>query len=100
MVIASRAGTLWDRFPRSSSLLAREKMGEAWGIPAAPGERTVANSDEDSLTMAMSAGADCMAGIDPKSVDGVYFATTTSPYHEKQCAAVIAQALDMRRLLV
>lgn len=76
--------------------LSRDKMGEAWGIPAAPGERAVANSDEDSLTMAMAAGADCLAGIDPSTVDGVYFATTTAPYEEKQCAAVIAAALDMR----
>lgn len=76
--------------------LSRQKMGEAWGIPAAPGERAVANADEDSLTMAMAAGADCLAGIDPSSVDGVYFATTTAPYEEKQCAGIIAAALDMR----
>ncbi|MBI4516209.1 MAG: OB-fold domain-containing protein [Deltaproteobacteria bacterium] len=76
--------------------LAREKMGEAWGIPAAPGERAVANADEDSLTMAMAAGADCLAGIDPSTVDGLYFATTTAPYDEKQCAGIIAAALDMR----
>ena len=76
--------------------LSREKMGEAWGIPAAPGERAVANADEDSLTMAMAAGADCLAGIDPSTVDGLYFATTTAPYEEKQCAGVIAAALDMR----
>jgi len=76
--------------------LSRGKMGEAWGIPAAPGERAVANADEDSLTMAMAAGADCLAGIDPSSIDGLYFATTTAPYEEKQCAAVIAAALDLR----
>jgi 3-hydroxy-3-methylglutaryl CoA synthase len=76
--------------------LAREKMAEAWGIPAAPGERAVANADEDSLTMAMAAGADCLAGIDPSTIDGLYFATTTAPYEEKQCAGIIAAALDMR----
>jgi hydroxymethylglutaryl-CoA synthase len=76
--------------------LSRDKMGNAWGVPAVPGERTVANKDEDSLTMAMAAGADCLAGIDPSTIDGVYFATTTAPYDEKQCAAVIAAALDMR----
>ncbi len=76
--------------------LSREKMANAWGIPAAPGERAVANADEDSLTMAMAAGADCLAGINPSSIDGLYFATTTAPYEEKQCAGVIAAALDMR----
>jgi 3-hydroxy-3-methylglutaryl CoA synthase len=76
--------------------LSREKMASAWGVPAVPGERAVANADEDSLTMAMAAGADCLAGVDPSGVDGLYFATTTSPYDEKQSAGVIAAALDMR----
>ncbi len=76
--------------------LARSEMGDAWGIPVVPGERAVANADEDSLTMAVAAGADCLAGIDPATIDGLFFATTTAPYDEKQCAAVIAAALDMR----
>ena len=76
--------------------LSREEMGTAWGVPAVPGERAVANADEDSLTMAVAAGADCLAGIDPSRIDGLFFATTTAPYDEKQCAGVIAAALDMR----
>ena len=62
-----------------------------------PGERAVANADEDSLTMAVAAGLDCLAGIDPSTVDGLHFATTTAPYDEKQSAAIIAAALDLRR---
>ncbi|MGB6836744.1 MAG: OB-fold domain-containing protein [Dehalococcoidia bacterium] len=77
--------------------LSRQEMGNAWGVPAVPGERAVANADEDSLTMAVAAGSDCLAGIDPSSVDGLFFATTTAPYSEKQCAGVIAAALDLRR---
>jgi hydroxymethylglutaryl-CoA synthase len=77
--------------------LSRQKIGDAWGIPAVPGERAVANADEDSLTMAVAAGLDCLVGIDPSSIDGLFFATTTSPYNEKQCAGVIAAALDLRR---
>jgi len=76
--------------------LSRQEMADAWGIPAVPGERAVANADEDSITMAMAAGSDCLVGIDPSSIDGLFFATTTSPYNEKQCAGVIAAALDMR----
>ncbi len=80
--------------------LSREEMANAWGIPAVPGERAVANADEDSITMAVAAGADCLGasgkGIDPSSIDGLFFATTTAPYNEKQCAGVIAAALDMR----
>jgi hydroxymethylglutaryl-CoA synthase len=76
--------------------LSRQEIGNAWGVPAVPGERAVGNADEDSLTMAVSAGLDCLAGVDPASVDGLFFATTTAPYSEKQCAGVIAAALDMR----
>jgi 3-hydroxy-3-methylglutaryl CoA synthase len=76
--------------------LSRQEMANAWGVPAVPGERAVANADEDSLTMAVAAGSDCLAGMDPSSIDGVFFATTTAPYNEKQCAGVIAAALDLR----
>jgi hydroxymethylglutaryl-CoA synthase len=77
--------------------LSRQQIGDAWGIPAVPGERAVANADEDSLTMAVAAGLDCLAGMDLSSIDGLFFATTTAPYGEKQSAGVIAAALDMRR---
>jgi len=60
-------------------------------------ERSVANFDEDSVTMAVAAGLDCLRGRDRQSVDGLIFATTTPPYAEKQCAAIIAEALDLRR---
>ena len=60
-------------------------------------ERSVANFDEDSVTMAVAAGLDCLRGRDRQSVDGLIFATTTLPYAEKQCAAIIAEALDLRR---
>lgn len=76
--------------------LARETIGKAWEMPFGPGERSVANEDEDSMSMAVEAGLDCLKGIDPKKIDGLYFATTTSPYKEKQCATIIATALDLR----
>lgn len=76
--------------------LARQDMAGAWDIPALPGERSVANGDEDSLTMAVAAGLDCLEGVDPGSVDGLLFATTTAPYQEKQCASIIAAALGLR----
>ena len=60
-------------------------------------ERSIANFDEDSITMAVAAGLDCLRGLDRESVDGLVFATTTPPYAEKQCASVIANALDLRR---
>ncbi len=60
-------------------------------------ERAVANFDEDSVSMAVAAGLDCLAGRDRQLIDGLLFATTTPPYAEKGCASIIATALDLRR---
>lgn len=60
-------------------------------------ERAVAWHDEDSVTMAVAAGANCLRGFDRDAVDGLFFASTTHPYQEKQSAALIAAALDLRR---
>ncbi len=60
-------------------------------------ERSVANFDEDSVSMAVAAGLDCLAGKDRQEIDGLFFATTTPPYAEKGCASIIATALDLRR---
>jgi len=69
-----------------------------WLNPATgqPGEKAAANFDEDSLSMAANAGVDCLTGVDRQEIDGLYFATTTSPYRERQCAVVIATALNLR----
>ena len=61
-----------------------------------PGEKAVANYDEDSLTMAVAAAIDCLNGIDRNKIGGLYFATTTPPYRERQSAGIIATALDLR----
>lgn len=63
--------------------LSRADIAKMWEIPAPPGEKAVASYDEDSLTMAVAAARDCLKGIDPKSIGGVYFASTTFPYTEK-----------------
>lgn len=60
-------------------------------------EKAVAGFDEDSITMAVTAAADCLQGVDRNTVDAVYFASTTSPFREKQAAAFVAKALDLRR---
>ena len=61
------------------------------------GQRSVANFDEDSVSMAVAAAIDCLNGTEREEIDGLLFATTTPPYAEKQCAAIIATALDLRR---
>ncbi len=75
----------------------REDCVKAWGGFAMPGERAVAYYYEDSVSMAVEAAIDCLTGVDPKKVDGLFFATTTSPYKEKQCSAFIAVPLDLRQ---
>lgn len=77
------------------SRLSRAEIARAWGGRAAPGERAVASYDEDSLTMAVAAARDCLTGIDRSTVDGLYFASTTAPYKEKQTAATIAAVLNL-----
>jgi hydroxymethylglutaryl-CoA synthase len=75
--------------------LSRSEIGSAWGMRGGAGERAVANYDEDSLTMAVAAARDCVHGIDTSDIDGVYFASTTAPYKEKQSAATIAAVLGL-----
>jgi len=77
--------------------LSRSELARAWGGGAASGERSVANWDEDSITMGVAATLDCLRGIDHKLVDGLYFATTTSPFKESQCSTILTTATNMRR---
>jgi 3-hydroxy-3-methylglutaryl CoA synthase len=75
----------------------RYRLGKdtaGWGSSS---EKAVANFDEDSVTMAVAAGMNCLKGVDRGAIDGILFATTSPPYAEKQCAAIIATALDLRR---
>jgi 3-hydroxy-3-methylglutaryl CoA synthase len=60
-------------------------------------EKAAANWDEDSLTMAVAAAIDCLGSTERKTIDGLYFATTTPPYSEKLAATTTAWVLDLRR---
>ncbi|MBI4595146.1 MAG: OB-fold domain-containing protein [Candidatus Tectomicrobia bacterium] len=80
--------------------LDRAVIGKEWGSPAMPGEKAVANFDEDSLTMAAAAAMDCLNGLDRKKIDGLFFCSTTSPYEEKQSAVTIAACTDLRKDII
>jgi 3-hydroxy-3-methylglutaryl CoA synthase len=58
-------------------------------------EKAVAGFDEDAITMAVSAAADALVDFDRSQIDALYFASTSSPFREKQGAAFIARALDL-----
>src|SRR5437868_12775855 len=62
---------------------------------AGASERSVANFDEDSITMAVSAVEDCLRGGDRAGIDALYLASTTLPYEEKQAATVVLTASDL-----
>lgn len=76
---------------------------EAWNRPGMPGARCVAGHDEDAITLGVQAalqaigdGTSSNAEGDPATVDMLIFASTTAPFAEKSCAAVIADTLDLR----
>src|SRR5437867_10163113 len=92
MVGITRIGTY---FPRRR--LDRALIAKAWGTRVPPGTRTVAGLDEDALTMATDAVLACLGDAAPAAYDALYFASTSSPYLEKQVASVIATAADLRR---
>jgi hydroxymethylglutaryl-CoA synthase len=76
--------------------LSLEEIAGFWRAKSASGEKAVAGFDEDSVTMAAAAALDCL-NRNAGEVDGFYFATTTAPYKEKQGAAVVASAIDLKR---
>jgi hydroxymethylglutaryl-CoA synthase len=76
--------------------LAHKDIARAWGGRAGDAERAVAAADEDSVTLAVEAVRDLLAGREARDVDGLIFATTTSPYAEKPASALIATVADLR----
>jgi len=74
--------------------LSRGEISRAWGTKNFGGERTVAKYDEDSLTMAVAVSLGCTKSS-RHQVDGLFFASTTSPYKENQAATIIAAAVDL-----
>lgn len=77
--------------------LSLDEIARIWAVISMKGEKAVANCDEDSLTMGVEAAIDCLGSIDRQAIDGLYFASTTPSYREKQSASIIAAALDLRR---
>ncbi|MFH1602828.1 MAG: 3-hydroxy-3-methylglutaryl CoA synthase, partial [Pseudomonadota bacterium] len=61
----------------------------------ARGERAMANWDEDTVTMAVEAARDCLAGLAPVGLDQLILASTTHPYDDRQNAAIVANAVHL-----
>ncbi len=60
-----------------------------------PGENAVANHDEDTLSMAVAAGMDCLSGLKREEIGGLFLATTSQPYMLRQNSTLVAAALDL-----
>ncbi|MBI1180446.1 MAG: 3-hydroxy-3-methylglutaryl CoA synthase [Alphaproteobacteria bacterium] len=70
-----------------------------WAMPnlrgMAKGERSMCNWDEDAITMAVEASRDCLTGRDRGALEGIFFASTTLPFLDRQNAGVIGAALNL-----
>jgi hydroxymethylglutaryl-CoA synthase len=75
-------------------------MAKIWGRHSMGGERSVANNDEDAITMAVEASINCAKGREKREIEGLFFATTSAPYIEKMNSALIAAAVDLKREIV
>ncbi|MBW1781364.1 MAG: 3-hydroxy-3-methylglutaryl CoA synthase [Deltaproteobacteria bacterium] len=79
--------------------LERKVISEIWGRHSMGGERSVANNDEDAITMAVEASQNCLATQNMDGVEGLFFATTSAPYKEKMNASLIGTAVDLKRAI-
>lgn len=75
--------------------LTRTALGKAWGGKGGKGEKSIADVDEDSITMAVEAAMGCFRFIDREDIDALYFATTTGPYAEKSQSVLVSVACDL-----
>ena len=72
----------------------------AWLAPIlmakSKGHRSMANWDEDSLTMGVEASRDALGPSEDRTqIDALYFASTTMPFADRQNSAIMAQALTL-----
>ena len=77
--------------------LQRATIAAAMETRGGKGERAVASYDEDSITMAVEAGASALASQDADSISSLYFASTSAPYQEKLNAATVHAALNLSK---
>ena len=70
--------------------LSRDEIANGLGIRSMGGEVAIANFDEDSLTLSVEAISDSLKGLEPTEVGGLFLASTTFPYQEKQSASIAA----------
>ncbi len=77
--------------------LAGADVDAAWGRLAGRGRAAVCAPDEDVLTLAVEAATRALdaAGLDPVSIDGVWWGTSRPPFAEGPSHAVLAAAVGL-----
>ena len=59
------------------------------------GEKAVCNWDEDAVTMAVEAAADCLHARGTDELGGLLFSSTSGPFLDRQHSVLIAEALNL-----
>lgn len=84
--------------------LSRKAVTEAnaWVAPnlkaKGGGERSMANWDEDALTMAVEAARDALGPDDDRGhIESLYFASTTAPFADRLNAGIVSAALTLEK---
>jgi hydroxymethylglutaryl-CoA synthase len=75
--------------------LERQAIGEALGIPAGSGTRSVAAYDEDTTSLGVEAARAALRGLHGGWLEALYFATAEPAYLDKTNATAIHAALDL-----
>jgi hydroxymethylglutaryl-CoA synthase len=85
--------------PRSRLQRKVVAAANAWFAPGlrglGKGERATCNWDEDSITMAVEAARDGLAGFDRRALRQLVLASSTLPFDDRQNAGVVANALQL-----
>lgn len=88
----------WNRLNRKA-IYAATGWFNSFTLAYALGEKAVASYDEDSLSMSVAAGMDCLKGVDGGAagiaVEALYLSSTTLPYRERQNAGIAAAAMGL-----
>lgn len=74
----------------------RSTIGKTWGDRGQIGCKAIANSDEDTVTMAVEASYECFRFIEKEKIDALYFASTSAPYSEKTHSTLISTACNLK----
>ena len=65
--------------------LPRSVLSKAWGGKGGKGEKSIADADEDSVTMAVEAAMGCFRLIPRKKIDGIISIFTSHSNVAKKC---------------